>query len=565
MDARLSKAEQKHVKDLTIAVNALKKMQQRPNTAKKTAEYYGSSGGVFRPLFSTGFNGEKNLGEIGPIRKYILDYEALRLRSWQSYLESEITQTIIGKFIMWVIGNGLKLQSEPATDVLKEDGYVLDKETFSKQVEGRYGLFTSSENSDWAGMDNVNILSSVAYKNAILGGDCLVVLRLDADNQIKVQLIDGTHVQSPMYGSELFAQVLANGNRIIEGIELNPRGEHVAYYVRQYTIPQASPFSVERILAKGTQTGLTMAFMVYGLKYRLDNHRGMPLIGVILETLKKLERYKEATVGSAEERQKIAFFITHNTGSTGENPIGRDLARALSINDDTNDIPVDVQGREMANLVAATTNKTAFNMPIESDIKSLGPDSAELSFKDFYTTNINLVCSALNIPPDVAMSMYNSSYSASRAAIKDWEHTLSVKRYQFANQFDQKIFNFWLEVNISLNKVNAPGYLKAKNRGDIMSLEAFRKARWVGAQVPHIDPVKEVTAERLKLGITGAALPLTTAERSAEILGGGEYSAVVEQYANELQKANDLGITIPVAPVSEPKSPTEAKKKKKIK
>ena len=44
------------------------------------------------------FDGEKNLGEIGPAREYVLDYTALRVRSWQSYLESEITQTTINRF-----------------------------------------------------------------------------------------------------------------------------------------------------------------------------------------------------------------------------------------------------------------------------------------------------------------------------------------------------------------------------------------------------------------------------------------------------------------------------------
>jgi len=44
------------------------------------------------------YDGEKNLGEIGPIKDYHMDYPALRARSWQSYIESEISQIVLNKF-----------------------------------------------------------------------------------------------------------------------------------------------------------------------------------------------------------------------------------------------------------------------------------------------------------------------------------------------------------------------------------------------------------------------------------------------------------------------------------
>ena len=36
--------------------------------------------GVHRHLFSTGFDGEKNIGEMGPIKDYVIDHVALRAR-----------------------------------------------------------------------------------------------------------------------------------------------------------------------------------------------------------------------------------------------------------------------------------------------------------------------------------------------------------------------------------------------------------------------------------------------------------------------------------------------------
>jgi hypothetical protein len=52
-------------------------------------------GGTYRTLFTHTFNGEKDDGEIGPIKIYKIDYDAVRYRSWQAYLESEICQMVI--------------------------------------------------------------------------------------------------------------------------------------------------------------------------------------------------------------------------------------------------------------------------------------------------------------------------------------------------------------------------------------------------------------------------------------------------------------------------------------
>lgn len=491
------------------------------------------SGGSYTPLFSVSYNGEKNLGEIGPIMKYSIDYGALRLRSWQSYLDSEITQTVINRFTTWVIGKGLKLQAEPEQRVLEMNGITLDFQKFSEDVESYFGVYSKSKISDFANMKSLNHNANAAFKNAIIGGDVLVVLRY-VNGVTKIQLIDGAHIQSPAYGTEAYPSKLENGNVIKNGIEITPSGEHVRYFVCN------ADYSFTAIDAKSKKTGLQLAFLVYGLEYRLDNVRGLPLVSTVLETLKKLERYKEATVGSAEERQKIALIIEHELGGSGENPLNRQLAKAMDFSED-NDLPKDVSGTELSNTVAVTTNKQAVNLPPGAKINSLESKN-ELYFKDFYTVNINLVCAALGIPPEVAMSKYDSNFSASRAALKDWEHTLNVKRASFSEQFYKPIYNFFLEVSILEDKIAAPGYLTAKMSDNVYLIEAYRNARFVGAPVPHIDPLKEVNAERMKLGTMGAHLPLTTLEAATEVLNGGESKSNIVQYGKEQKLAEENGI-----------------------
>ena len=498
-------------------------------TPQKQAWYAG--GGTYRS-FPISFNGEKNLGELGPMKNYTLDYESLRIRSWQSYLESEISKTVLDKFILWMISKGLKLQSNPDKNVLKSEGISINPEEFNTVTESRFSVWAKSKMCDFAGQNNLHALAKEAYKNSKIGGDCLVILRL-VNDILKIELIDGAHVQSPIYGTDYTPNKLANGNFIRHGIEMLPNGQHVAYWVRKEDL------SFERFEAVSSSTGLKQTFLIYGSKFRIGNHRGMPLISVILETVKKLERYKEATVGSAEERQKIAYQIVHQNFSSGESPLVANMARAMNIDSDNEDLPKDINMDELANTVAATTNKMTYNMPIGAELKALESKN-ELFFKEFYNTNSDIICAAVGIPPNVAFSIYNDSFSASRAATKDWEHTISVNREDFSAQFYQEIYNYWLHVEILKNKIPSSGYLQAFYKDNIMALEAFRNARFTGPMFPHIDPLKEVNAERAKLGDLAKDIPLTTVEAATEALNGGDSASNLEQFIEELKSAKPL-------------------------
>jgi capsid protein len=490
----------------------------------------------YKKVFSVSYDGEKNLGEMGPIKDYFLDYGSLRLRSWQSQLENDVASTIINKFTLWMISTGLKLQASPNKVVLKSENIDLDTEKFNEIAEARFTVWGKSKMSSYSGMANLHKLAKRAFKNSRVGGDVLVVLRV-VKGTLKIQLIDGAHVCSPMFGNAFYSTAKESGNEIKNGVELSATGEHVAYYVHKN-----GTMDSERILAKSKSTGLVMAYLVYGNEYRLDNVRGMPIIATCLETLAKLERYKEATVAGAEERAKIVMQIVHQQFSTGENVLIDNMAKAFNA-DAKSELPVDHEGNKLANTVAATTNKSVYNMPIGSELKALD-SKMELQFKEFFGSQADIICAAVGIPPNVAFSIYNDSFSASRAATKDWEHTIVVNRDDFSFQFYQPIYDVFLYVEILKNKISAVGYLEAFAQDNEMVLEAYQNARFTGPMFPHIDPVKEVKAEREKLGPLGAHIPLTTAEAATEALNAGDSDSNMEQFSEELAQSKKLGLEI---------------------
>ncbi|OJV51658.1 MAG: hypothetical protein BGO31_00190 [Bacteroidetes bacterium 43-16] len=493
---------------------------------------------AYMSSYSISFDGEKNLGEMGPVKNYTVDYNMLRARSWQMFLDSEICQLVFRRFATWVVGEGLKLKLEPNLDVLETEGiHLSEKEVkaFTNQSEMRFKVWSNDFMSDYADMTTFQKQLEEIFLNAIIGGDCLVIQRV-INNTLKTQIVDGANICTPWGCSYSGTDYIsAEGNRIRHGVEIDAKGQHVAYHVK------TSPFTWERIKARN-KFGNRTAFMVYGLKYRIGEVRGLPLISAVMETASKMERYKEATLGSAEEAAKMVFTIEHQAFSTGENPLGQQLAKIIKPTNNANgENPIDINGKQLADTVAATTNKRAINMPQGASLEAV-ESKKEVNFTPFYDGNAKYVFATVGIPPEVAMMLYTSNFSSSRAAMKDWEHTLIVRRDDLSLQAIKPVFAYWLDIEVLTNKIVAPQYLKSIMDKNQMALSAYRFSRFVGANVPHIDPYKEVRAAREKLGALGKDLPLTTLEEAIEALGGGDVDSVLMYYAEELKKAKQLGL-----------------------
>ena len=499
--------------------------KSKPNITPKIEANYGNLMGSY----SVTFDGEKNAGELGNIINYTLDYEKLRARSWQSYLENEITGTIIDRYAIWVIDKGLKLQCQPSKLVLKSEGVNIDAEEFNAITEARFNLFAKSKTSSYSGMKNLNQLSKQVFKGAKVGGDELVILRY-VDNKVKVEHIDGG-----LIGGNLLMAHAVTGNKIINGVEVDSKGKHIAYH----TFGELG-HPPQRIKAWSEITGLRMAFLVYGSEFRKGSERGMPIITTSLETLSKIDRYKEAAVGGAEERQKIALFIEHDLNSDGTSPWEESVVSSFGNNDNQVSEAVDSNGVVLQNTVASTTGKQAVNLTNGSTIKSVSSDQ-ELFFKEFWETNANIICGNLGIPPNIAWSLYTDSFSSSRTATKDWEHTMDVERNDFQIQFYEPIFAMWFHMEVLKKKINAPGYLKAFSENNTDITESYLNVRYTGPNFPHIDPLKEAKAERAILGSSFDHVPLTSVEKSIEKLDGGDSNSILEQASNELKTAEKLG------------------------
>jgi capsid protein len=530
------------------------KEQATPEAFSTGGTSYNGYGGQANQVFAVPFDGEKDLGEMGQIRRYIIDYNRLRYRSWQLYLESDVCQALFQRSAIWNIGRGLKLQCEPVMPVLETEKIEFDAEDFNEAMESRFRVYANSAMCDYEGKRNLHDIMTDTWINQDVAGDVLIVLRL-VNGMPKVKIIDAANVATPLgFGTADGLDTVnpKTGCVIRNGIETDKRGKHVAYWVRKSSLA-INVFDFERIAARMDRYPYSeMARLVYGSKYRLDNNRGIPLITAVMETASKMGRYREATLGGAEERAKVVYSVEHKAFSDGSNPGVQSITKAAGLW--PADMPTDSYGKNLANNIQATTNKMTYNMPLGAELKAL-ESKQENNFKDFYSVNFDIVCAVAGYPPEVILSKYDSNYSASRAAIKDFEHTLLVKRDKFAKQTYQIVYNFCFDVWALSGVIDAPGYLQALADQNEMVLAAYRNARWEGDAVPHIDPYKEVQAIRAMLGEDAANFPLCTMEQAIERLGNGDYSSVLEQYSDEIEEGIKEGLTLVEPKLPQPTQP----------
>lgn len=486
------------------------------------------------------YDGEKTPYELGNPKNLILDYYSLRARSWQAYIESDVVQNAIKKYVLWIIGSGLKLQAQPVENILEKSGVTKESiDNFIKEAESLFRLYSNENYSTYNGMQSLHSMGAEALKNALLSGDVLCINRFDSSN-VTMEIIDGVHVKTPLDQKEL-ERIKARGNKIVEGVEVNSKNTHIAYYISDG----------KRIEARGRKTKRLKAWLFYGLKHKISDVRGLSLLNAILETVSKMDRYKDATVGAAEENAKIPYTIEHLSYSTGENPLINNVIQSMGkgkgIAPETKSYE-DCESGGYATKIAQSTSKQTYNLPNGAKLMRHA-GSTDINFKEFFGINIDIIYTTLGIPPEVARDQFSGAYSGSRAALKSWDYKMLTDRnILLKDQFYKPFYNFWLDIQILQGNINAPGYQDALLNKDLITLSAYRNARFIGATVPHIDPLKEVNAERRKLGKSFDNIPLTTIEQSTEALNTGDSDQVIKKAQDEKESAKYFDAAVFAAP-----------------
>lgn len=473
------------------------------------------------PSYRIGWDhGEKFVGGLGPVEFLYKDLWALRQRSADLFERNVYGRGIIRRLVTNVINTGLHLESTPEERILglKED----DLADWTEDVENRFKLWADNAyQCDFNEQQTFGALQAEAYREALVSGDVLVTIQQDPRTRIpRVRLISGSNVQTPLLGSGK----TTNGNDICHGVERDARGRHVAFWVTQ------EDGSSKRLPAYGEKSGRRIAWLVYGTDKRIDDVRGTPLLALVIQSLKEIDRYRDASLRKAVLNAMIAMWVEKTEERMGSRPL---TFGADSIYEETT---IDNTGAAKKLRAAELTPGIMFDeLQFGEKPHTFAANQAVDGFGVFETAVLQSVAWANEIPPEILTLSFDSNYSASQAALSEFKMFLTPVRMRFGDNFCSPIYEDWLLSQVYLNRIKAQGFLEAYNdNGQDDVYGAWVSSDWSGHVKPAIDALKTVRAST-----EAAEQGFITRDRAAREYNGTKFSKNVKKLKRENEQLAD--------------------------
>jgi len=166
------------------------------------------------------------------------------------------------------------------------------------------------------------------------------------------------------------------------------------------------------------------------------------------------------------------------------------------------------------------------------------------NFGTFVERVLRGLSSATNMPYEVlAKDFSKTNYSSARASLLEAWRVYLLYRAGMVNWFCQPVYEQIMEEAFLRGLLdmpaNAPDFYEAKAE--------WCNAMWIGAARGHVDPVKEMAANKVALEEN-----ITTLSQIVSEQGGDDWEATMEQRAREVKKAQELGLPISTSNITMP-------------
>lgn len=468
------------------------------------------------------YSGEKSLGQAPAAIEIEVDYYDMALRAWNLYLKSDFAQTLISKTCLHIFGTGLTLEVSPKNKLLKENGYPEITTEVKQSIEAMYKAFKKDIQNTYHSETSIDKLIVDSVGKALIEGDVLFTMYIDK-GRVKVRVFDGYSVCDDNSGS----------SDTVNGVEYDKdTGDVLSYHI---ILDDGKTKKIDAYTYITDKIRVRSAFLVKsplnGLK--TAQRRGLSMFSAILEKASKHERYSEATVSGAEKISNYPIAFEHDATSTGQDPLKTDgvMNKLKKFNSGSS---YDLMASNGVQNVNVSQESTALNLPAGAKVKY--PDQRfTTQYTEFSDGLISQMIGVVSMPLEIFKSMYNSNYTAARAAINDWEFALTVLREYFSSSLENLIYEYWVFYTVLSNEVKLPQLTMAIKSDDTKAVEYITAAVLKSSRKQNLDPKKEAEALRIILGENMRKYPIQTISEAMIMLGNnGDYDTSVEKIKTEL-------------------------------
>ncbi len=488
-------------KNSQIRIKAVNNLYSQESRSKQTSNY--------KPTYSDNPNAYS-------------DYDVSNAQSIGLNLitENPIGSGIANAFTNGVLGNGLKLESFIDKTLLKG---VSDKQISKIQdtIESYWKVWSRTPKMcDFYQKNSLAGIETMALRSIIGEGDGLLhvsIVRNGSRYYPQVQWIDGTSVATP---PEKYGQ-----NKIVSGVEIDSKGRDVAYYVKESNGNDLN-ITYKRCPIKSKVRNINSFQLVKFNEIQQNMVRGRSMLIPVKDLLIQSGRYTESEVTKAIIQSYMTFFITQDKEVEEDND-GKSTLEDI-IDGGSTDRQEDevVEEDRVMGLGPGVINQLK---PGENAIlpESKAPTAG---FKEFMEMLLKLTGMAVNIPYEVLLKSFNSSYSASQASLQEAARGWEIFRDEFITKFMMPIYIAFVDCLVLQGIITCAGY-----EDDIYAKYAWLGSNWHGAATLNIDPVKNAKAAIMAINSN-----LTTREQESRKLYGNDWPSTINRLSKEKEIIDKL-------------------------
>ncbi len=450
-----------------------------------------------------------------------LNNQTLRERARMLYMASPIASSAIKTPRTNVIGLGLRMNPKIDRELLglsREEA-----ERWESAVKSEFSIWADDKMAcDATGMNNFYSMQQLAFVSWFVSGDVFVLIKhresaVMRPYTLRLHLVEADRCATPESTGFMNITSAEYGNHMIyDGVEVDADGLVVAYHFRNkhpYEV-SARETRYKRVLAYGKETGMPNVLHIMSSE-RPEQYRGVTYLAQIIEPILQTRRYTESEIMAAIVESFFTAFI-HTEADASEMPIDEVGEDGEWLHQQVSHDPNEYEMGSGNVVVLKNGEHVEFGDPKR-------PASGFTAFMKEMCTQIG---AALEIPRDILMKEFNSSYSASRGALLEAWKAFKMYRGWFVDDFCDPVYGLWMAEAVARGRIAAPGFFT-----DPVVRKAWLGCEWIGPTQGQLDPVKEVTAE-----IMSVEAGFSTNSDSAIRVNGSDWNQNMDQIQSEMQK-----------------------------
>ena len=370
-------------------------------------------------------------------------------------MSSPVARAAIQCLTQGVIGSGLRYSPLPTSS------YFENYSELTNALSERLDLMSNLHLLDSTGRLTFGELQSALFRNFILSGDAFLI-RKRTGKQSSWRLVEERCVFTPEWMQKDETGALArtdDGHIVVDGVELSKNLRPIAYWFT---------FNPDRCSTKDDwvriptydRKGFPIVLHV-GMIDRADQYRGISILAPLIETLWTTLCYAQAETQGALIEAAHSFFITSDAINPTLDPLAAisqaALDRPLVPDAETKQDedaqyqldPLGFGGLENSWFGGAIRRSqyvspgTSVRLKPGEKIEYPPSNRPNSYYGAFIEVQAKLVGAATRIPYEILLQSFESSYSASRAALGQFKQTCEAYKTRFVESVMKPIFTMF--------------------------------------------------------------------------------------------------------------------------